>query len=378
MHKFIYHLSMPESMASVYGPYARFITALFEVCNTIIIVSLQIRIIRDTVGLFIPLANPLAITMLITTLMVIYAMFGGARAIAFTDVWQCIVFSILTVVLVWCVFKKSGKTMIEIIDFVKAQKQFGLSNIIPSDRKVQTILDYLANLVSSIGPFLVQYVYMCARPAQARKTCLYAGVFFTVVMASIMVVGLLVFVSFPDVPSRVIWDHFLSKASSPLKGVVCMIMLSFAMSTVDSRLHVASIMLAYDIPKSIGCFRKFIHLHQVKVARLGLFVLGLLTMVLAFNCPISILSRILMWYARFYVPVIIAPFILAVLGFRTSSPFLVLIGMVTGLLSMLAWRKWMVSIVGTSTGHVPCMLMNGLVMVIAHYLTSQHKINSRP
>ncbi|CDG49824.1 Sodium:solute symporter family protein [Cardinium endosymbiont cBtQ1 of Bemisia tabaci] len=374
MQKFVSHLSMAESMASVYGPYARFITALFELWSAVIIVSLQIRIICDTVGLLIPSANSLMITILITVFMVVYAMFGGARAIAFTDVWQCIVFSTLILVLAWCVFKNSGKTMVEIIDFVKAQKQFELSNLIPSDRKVRSILDYLANSVAPIGPYLVQHIYMGKSPAQARKACLYAGIFSTVVITSTTVVGLLVFVCFPYIPSTVIWDDFLANASSSLKGIVCMIILSFGMSTVDSRLHVASTMLAYDIPKSIGCFRKFIYLHQLKVARVALLAVALLTMVLAFNFPISTLRRILMWYLRFYVPVIMAPFILAVLGLRTSS-FTGLVGIVTGLLAMLAWQKWMVSIVGTSTGHVPCMLMNGLAMAIAHYVTTQHKTN---
>ncbi|MGI2298505.1 sodium:solute symporter family protein [Candidatus Cardinium hertigii] len=374
MSKFIYRLSMPESMASVYGPYARFITALFEVCNSVTIVSLQIRLISDTVGLLMPSANPFTITLLITVFMVVYAMFGGVRAIVFTDVWQCIIFSILTVVLAWCVFKKSGKTIFEIIDFLKTQKQFGLSNIMPSDRKVPSILDYLTNSVAAMGPYLVQHIYMSKRPDQARKACLYAGIFSSAIMVCTTIVGLLVFVCFPYVPSTAIWTHFLAHASYPLKAIVCVIMLSFAMSTVDSRLHVASIMLAYDIPKSIGYFRKFFHLHQLKLVRVALCTLALLTMVLAFNFPISTLSRVLMWYARFYVPVIIAPFILAVLGFRTAS-FPVLVGMLTGLVSMLAWQKWMVSIVGTKTGHVPCMLMNGLIMVLVHYLLPSKQKN---
>jgi len=377
MSKFIYHLSMPETMDSAYGRYARLITALFEVYHTIFLVSLQIRIISDTVGLFVPSADPLIVTILITLVMVVYAILGGARAIAFTDVWQCIVFSTLMVILAWWIFKKTGKSIISIIDFVKVQKKFALFNIIPSDRKVPTILSYLTNLVAAIGPYLVQHVYMCKSPAQARKVCLYAAIFSSIITACALVIGLLVFIRFPNIPSTAIWNHFFSNVSFPLKVIVCVIMLSFAMSTVDSRLHVASIMLAYDIPKSIGCFRKLLHLYQVQVVRVALFVLALITMVLAFNLGTSTLYSMIIWCTRFYVPVIIAPFILAVLGLRTSS-VAALIGMVTGLLSMLAWQKWMVSIVGTTTGHVPCMFMNGLVMIIVHYLlrTTTNKLDN--
>jgi len=66
----------------------------------------------------------------------------------------------------------------------------------------------------------------------------------------------------------------------------------------------------------------------------------------------------------------VAPFILAVLGFRASSS-VALIGMSTGLLSMLAWQKSIAPILHTTSGHVPCMLMNGLVIILVHYIVRQ-------
>ncbi|MGI2298953.1 sodium:solute symporter family protein [Candidatus Cardinium hertigii] len=365
MSKFMDHLSMPESMAVVYGRCARLITALFELCSGMIMIAFQIRLISDTVSLFIPSVSSLAITILITIVMVVYAMFGGARAIASIDVWQCIVFSMCMLVLVCWLFKVTNNLIINKIDFLKSQKQF--INIIPPDRKIPLIFRYLSALFGPVAPYLVHYLYMCKRTVQAKKAYLYAGIFSSAIIACTLVIGLLVFIRFPNIPSTAIWNHFLSNLSFFLRGVVCVIMLSFAMSTVDSRLHVASIMFAYDIPKSIGCFSRLLNLHQVQVVRVALLAVALLAMVLGFYCSISILDKILVWHGRLYVSVIIAPFILAVLGFHTSSS-VALIGMVTGLLSMLAWQKWMVPILHTTSGHVPCMLMNGLVMVLVHYL----------
>ena len=367
MSKFRYDLSMPDSMARAYGSCERFITALFEVCNAIIIVSLQIRVIADAASLFITSVSPHTITILITVVLVVYAMFGGVRAITFTDIWQSIVFSTLMVVLAWLLFKKTGKPIIEIIDFLQTQKKFALDNIMPSHNKLPNILRYLSNLFIAISPYLVQNVYMCHSPAQARKAFLYASIFSTAIITCITLVGLFVFVCFPYVPSTAIWNHFLSNASPVLKGIVCIIILSFAMSTVDSRLHVASIMLAYDIPKSIYFLRGLVRFYQLRIARVMLFAVALLTMVLAHNFPVYTLVQILIWYGRFYVPIIMAPFILAVLGFRTTSP-VALIGMATGLLSIFVWQKWMAPIVGTNSGHIPCMLINGLAMIIAHYI----------
>ena len=366
MSKFMYDISMPETMARAYGSCERFVTAFFEVCNAIIIVALQIRVITDTARLFITSVSPLAITILITLVLVVYAMFGGVRAITFTDGWQFIVFSTLTLLLAWLLLKNTGKPISEIIHFLHAQKQFELNNIITPDGKVSNLLRYLTCIVGPMSPYLVHHVYMASSPEQARKAFLYAGIVSTFIIVSITLVGLLVFISFRDVPSPAIWNHFLSDASPFLKGIVCIIMLSFAMSTVDSRLHIASIMLAYDMPKSIYFLRRWAHFYQFAVARVALFALAILTVILAANFPVFSLLKILTWYARFYVPIIMAPFILAVIGFRTTYP-VALIGMVTGLLSVFVWQKWITPIVGTNSGHIPCMFINGLAMIAAHY-----------
>ncbi len=367
MSKFIYNLSMPETMGNVYGSYARFVTALFEVCNAIIIVSLQIRMISEATSLFITSVSPLAITILITIVLIVYAMFGGVRAITFTDVWQCIIFSTLIIILAGVILKKTGKSPLEIIHFLQTQNQFQLHHIMPSHQKVPNTLRYLSTLFIALSPYLVQNVYVCHSPAQARKAFLYASIFSSILIGCIILVGLFVFAWLPHLPSHNIWPQFLAHASPLVKGMVCIIILSFAMSTVDSRLHVASIMLAYDIPKSIRLLKKRLHAYQFRMARIILLALALLTMVLAFNCSLRTLLQGLIWYGRLYVPTILAPFILAVLGFRTTSSAAA-IGMTTGLLAVFVWQKWLAPIVGTNSGHVPCMLMNGLAMLTTHYL----------
>ncbi|CCM09821.1 membrane protein of unknown function [Cardinium endosymbiont cEper1 of Encarsia pergandiella] len=371
MHKFMDNLSMPETMATAYGSCGRLITALFEVANAVIIISLQIHVIYNTASRLIPSASPLVVTILIAIVMVVYAMFGGARAIALTDVWQCTVFTTLLIVLTWLVFKQTGQPIIEMIDFLQDQKQFELHNLMPSDGKVKSILRYLSFIFSSVSPYLVHNVYIASSPTQARKAFLYAGIFCTAIVASMLVVGLFSFVRFPNIPSKDIWDYFLAHASPHLKGMVCLIILACAMSTVDSRLHVVGIMFAYDIPKSIPFLKRFVYPHQLLVARLALLLVAVFTLVLSFN-SLSILRKILAWYGRLYVPILMAPFILVVLDFRTTLP-VALIGMVTGLLSVFAWHKWIFPILRTDSSQVPCMLMTSLAMIVVHYLVNRQK-----
>ncbi|MDD9140209.1 MAG: hypothetical protein NQ127_04840, partial [Candidatus Cardinium sp.] len=69
------------------------------------------------------------------------------------------------------------------------------------------------------------------------------------------------------------------------------------------------------------------------------------------------------------VPIITAPFLLAVYGFRGTSRT-ALIGMATGIVAILAWNRWIKPITGIN-GAFPCMLANGLAMLAAHYLLPQ-------
>ncbi|WP_243553070.1 hypothetical protein [Candidatus Cardinium sp. cBcalN2] len=76
----------------------------------------------------------------------------------------------------------------------------------------------------------------------------------------------------------------------------------------------------------------------------------------------------------FSIPVVTAPFILSVFGFRGTSRT-ALIGMATGTLAILVWSKWVEPIdseIGID-GAFPCMLANGLAMMAAHYLLKQPK-----
>ncbi|ROT47544.1 hypothetical protein [Candidatus Cardinium hertigii] len=71
----------------------------------------------------------------------------------------------------------------------------------------------------------------------------------------------------------------------------------------------------------------------------------------------------------FTVPIITAPFVLAVFGFRGSGRT-ALIGMATGIVTIIAWNQWIEPTTGID-GSFVCMLANGLAMLAAHYLLPQ-------
>ncbi|WP_419241818.1 hypothetical protein [Cardinium endosymbiont of Nabis limbatus] len=99
-----------------------------------------------------------------------------------------------------------------------------------------------------------------------------------------------------------------------------------------------------------------------------MLVIAVLGIFLSLNSStLSAIRTMSNWFDRFYIPIIAAPFILAVLGFRTTARN-ALMGMAAGALAVIAWRKLVAPLLLTASGTFPCVLVNGLVMLAVHYL----------
>ena len=376
MSKFIYHISMPETMGRAYGKYPRIITALLSICYSTAIIAMQVHIMSRSISMCIGSVSPLCITILTTLIFVTYATFGGIRAVVLTDIWQLITFSSLICLLAWFMFKKTELTFSETIDFAANQKKFGLEYLFLCNRKTVAILRYLATMVTCIEPIFIQNIYMSSSPSQSRKVFLYAGICGCVIMVCLSLVGLFILSWVPsNLSGMEIWNYIMTHTSPVLKGIICTCLLAMTMSTADSRLHICAVMTSYDLVPSIlpeRLRKKLSSNDHYTIGYIAILVITILSILLALGNSYFIVIRLALWYSRLYVPVIVAPFILAVLGF-SSSKTTVLTGMASGALAVFAWRQWITPILGTDDGVFPCMLVNGLVMLAANYLSKYKK-----
>ncbi|WP_243519009.1 hypothetical protein, partial [Candidatus Cardinium sp. cBcalN1] len=80
------HLSMAETIGSTYGKYPRIMGAIVGICGGIVVITSQILVISEAIGMCVNLVNPFLITILATLLLIFYSTFGGIRAVTYTDV----------------------------------------------------------------------------------------------------------------------------------------------------------------------------------------------------------------------------------------------------------------------------------------------------
>ncbi len=377
MSKFIYHISMPETMARVYGKYPRIITALMSVFLSITLVATQLHILSEVISSCINSVNPIFVTMLAAILLVVYTILGGSRAVVLTDIWQFITFVTLICLLGWFMFTQTGRSIKETIALITTHKEFGWSEPLLKRQKLAFTFRYLAFIFAFIEPGYMQHIYMAAQPTQAKKACLYAGVVGCIVMICCIVTGTFAFLWLPpDLPRQESLHYLLTHISPLCKGIFCTCLLALTMSTADSRLHISAIMISYDIVPVILPLRlrkKLSCMDHYKIAYIAILLIVTLSILLCLHIPYFFSLRCLTdWINRLYIPMVAAPFILAVLGFRTSST-IALIGMATGALAVSAWRKWIACILRTDSSFFPCVLVSGLTMLALHYVWTRSK-----
>ena len=369
MGPFMAHLSMAETMGSIYGRYPMFITVLVSICNCIIGVTSQIIIMSQAIGMCVTLANSYVIPIFSTLLLIFYSTFGGIRAVTFTDVLQFITFSIIIPLLCWFTFIKIGKPIAAIVPMLECHTKFQLSSLFHSSTQLASVvLLLLADLPTYIiAPALVQRVYMASSPIQAQKVFSCATVFSIIIQVFIVLIGLFTFVGASDLPKAEMWGYIMAHIPPFFKGFVAISLLAMAMSTADSFLNSCAVMVSHDVAKNIKKQKEITDVTQLKIARWTTLVVGILAMLLAFKC--QDLLQLLYWSLDSTGPILAAPFILAIFSFRGTART-ALIGMVTGGLTILAWNKWVEPSTGIN-GSFLAMLANGLAMMAAHYLLKQ-------
>ncbi|UWW96653.1 MAG: hypothetical protein NMK33_04320 [Candidatus Cardinium sp.] len=195
----------------------------------------------------------------------------------------------------------------------------------------------LGFLMGYIEPPTIQRVYMSPSSMQAGKVFLYSTFFSFIITIFIILIGLFVFTGAPGLSVEATWGYIMANIPPVFKGMVCISLLAMAMSTADSKLNSCAIMISHDLLQNLRGVKQVADAHQLRLATWTSVMIGLFAMVLTFYC--DDLLNLLKLSLDFSLPIATAPFILAVLGFRGTSRT-ALIGMATGIVSILAWNKW--------------------------------------
>ncbi|AWN81591.1 sodium:solute symporter family protein [Candidatus Cardinium hertigii] len=325
MKEFMGHLSIAESMGSLYGSAARIITSLLGIVVSIALLTVQIKVGLEIITLLFPKIVPFQTysTILLTLLIMAYATFGGARAVAITDVYQFLLFGLCFPLLIF-VLLFSTEDLAAGWQKLTAVPQFN-PNKMCTGHTLTTLLSYFIYMsVLMLVPAYLQRFYMASSVGQAAKVLNKIAIIPCVIALLIFSVTAALHMHGDSIPSNQnVFHYILSLSYFPgMLGLLVTAIIALLMSTADSNLHVASVLFTHDlwpfitrVPKSRNGSLKIVRIVSTGIGMISLLLVFYTTSIFQLMCKVIYL----------YDPAVSVPFILACLGFRPRSFVVVIV-----------------------------------------------------
>ncbi|MBX9890476.1 MAG: HD domain-containing protein [Amoebophilaceae bacterium] len=361
MGEFIHHFSIAESMGSIFGKYVRVITALSGMLYSVGSVAIQLNIISKVIKLYCKTDGNIPIYIAIGVVLV-YSTFGGIKAITFTDVIQFITFSTLIPVLIYLVSTHIHSYK-PVLTLLTTHPNFDLRQVIGLHPKfINTLILTFIFFFPIPQPSVMQRMYMAKNVYQVRSSFNYT-IIISIVLKTIVLFLVIALLAHSETLNPKELLEYILKVHNYLwlKIFVCVGVLSLAMSTADSNLHVASVLFTHDI---VTVF-KWKPKNKLIVAHICSVLVTLLATWL-FSVEKDLLNLILHTFS-FYKPIVSVPFMMAIFGFRPSSKS-VLLGMAAGAFTILAFKMRWITCLNSQYDVFPAILMNFLFLVGSYYL----------
>jgi Na+/proline symporter/signal transduction histidine kinase/ActR/RegA family two-component response regulator len=352
-------LSIAEVMGDLYGKSVRIISAITGIALSTGWVALQLKVLSSLVSYFSGFSPELSVISC-TLVVVIYSIFGGVRAVTFTDVIQFLSFMLAIFSIFFVLWEK--------VDFLHKPENLTLAinhafTLTPkSGEDYYTLLFYF--LLPVLDPSTFQRILMGKNSEQVVKAFgISAAVLFFFLCVSSLI-GVMLFIQMPNVEDQ-IFAIMVQEFSVPwIRGVIFIAIVAMAMSTMDSCLNSAAVIFSYDLCKSLESIKKY-KLNEVLISRIFTVIVGIIATILAMS--FSSLPAILLFANNFYAPIVTVPVILTIMGFRSSSSKPVLIGMAAGFITVVSWKLTIQPATGIDS-LIPGMFAHLVFFIGSHYL----------
>ncbi|WP_375319184.1 sodium:solute symporter family transporter [Candidatus Tisiphia endosymbiont of Oplodontha viridula] len=402
MAEFLGNLSIAEAMGTLYGKKVQLVTAIVGIFLCTGIVASQFKVSATMLQLFFNVSSFYAV-LASAVIVIVYSAFGGIKAVTFTDIIQFFTFGTIVPVItliIWGTMHDSHSVFVTI----KENPLFDYRQLFSFNfDSISAFFLLLFFLIPGFQPVFFQRLAMAKNIMQARQSFIIAGLICLVMLVIIMWVGILLLADNPNLNPNNLLAHIIENYSyQGLRGLTAIGIIAIIMSTADSYINSSAILFTNDILKlldfkiianqtnitpslreatlvatkqsrlprplrslatTLGMLR-LNSLNDLVVLRVFAIFVGISAIFLAFKAK-SIFD-LLLEILGFYMPVVSVPFLLAILGFRSSSKA-VLTGMFAGFITVVSFKVLGVKMKPI----VPAMVANLLTLMFIHYFFKQ-------
>ena len=353
--KFINKLSVAEFMYEMYGPVIRIITAVGGIIKTIAIVIMQFQIIKLTINLILELEETNA-TILSAIIIMLCAIFSGLRFIGMMSLFQLYLFAIVIPIVAFIIWEslKDTETVNSVVTpgYLLNWENFTGTNF--DTFSMLSMIFYC--LIPPMHPVGFQHTIMARDIEQSKKSFTYAaivGMFIT----TLIILSLTRTSSFD-------LGYFIKYIRNNYEhygfiSLIAMSIISIAMTTASAHINATTVLIVNDLLPSFNY-------NSEKLLRITI-LFSVLTGIMALSIAINVrdLLQLIILASNFYMPIITAPLLLSMLGFRSTSK-LVLIGMSVSFVTGTSW-----SLLFNNSGSIfPSTVVSLLFHMSSHYICS--------
>ena len=307
-------ITMGDVMARCYGTTSRLITGLLTLLYSICMIAMQLLALAIFSDSLLGIKATWVIA-LSGSILAIYTALGGIKSVTFTDAFQFLVLIIVIPLIISLVVKQVGGISM-LLQQVPAEK----FNVFEHERFSYYATLFLMWSIFPTGltsPPIFQRLLMAKEAKQLRNQYLTVAAFDPVFRLGIMLIGLSALVLYPTIAAKNVVPHIIQELLPVgIKGAAIAGLLAVIMSSADSYLHSAGLLLAHDIIKPI-CDRRKVAIDELACARYGTMLVGIGAIALALTAE-NLLS--LSFAAlRFTGPLLMFPLVGSIIGLKADA-----------------------------------------------------------
>lgn len=363
MGEFLGKLSIAEAMGDMFGRTVRIVTAVCGFIGVAGMLAVQFKVAGKIAHYAFGISNDHGI-ILAATIVTLYSALGGIKAVAFTDVIQLVTFSITIPLISYFLLHYAGMNS-NIISTLSNNPLYDYKIVFDFTRpeSLEVLFLFIFFGIPGFSPAIFQRVAIAKDTLQIREAFVTAGTICAIIVAMLCWVGVIISVNAPQIATDDVVQYLLNQVSiiPGFKGLILAGIMAMVMSTVDSYINCSSVLIVHDFCNSLN-LRLF--KSELLSARLAAMLVGILSVLIAMREGNWI--EIITFAFSFYMPLVTVPFIMAILGFRSSAQSVIL-GMIAGAITVICGHYFELKI----NPIPPAMLMNLIVLFASHYLLRQ-------
>lgn len=262
-------LTLPDLVGEMFGQKSRKLAAVFNFLNVVpvaYVISLGL-LLKLCFGVSVTLGSAIGLAFVLA-----YSISGGLRAVVFSDLIQFTVMVSSVILILFFSIQSFGG-----LSFLTAQLPSSHFEWFGGEGFLTTFVWGLIALSTLVDPNFYQRCFAAQSPKVARRGIFMATVVWIVFDICTTGGALYARAVIPEADSGIAYlVYALQLVPEGLRGFVLAGVVATVLSTIDSYLFVAGTSVTYDLlPRKIG--------RKVKVNHIGVFVSGLLALVLSFS-----------------------------------------------------------------------------------------------